>query len=180
MAEILLTSETFIKSVTSINDNVAGKFLLPSLREAQDNGLRPILGDALINKLKRLIEDEQIGAEENAIYHRCVDMCQYYLAYKTITEVAKKVTYKVGNFGVAKSTDENLQVASWDEVSKMEDYYQGKADAYCIDLQNWLLEHKAEIPELSEHHCHRIESNLYSAASCGIFLGGARGKYIRR
>ena len=30
--EILLTSEKFVKSVTSISDNLAGKYLLPAIR----------------------------------------------------------------------------------------------------------------------------------------------------
>ena len=35
MAEILLTSEAFVKSVTNVSDNLAGKYILPSIREAQ-------------------------------------------------------------------------------------------------------------------------------------------------
>ncbi len=52
MTEILLSSEAFIKSVSSISDNVAGKYILPSLREAQEIGLRGILGDCLLDALK--------------------------------------------------------------------------------------------------------------------------------
>ena len=91
-------------------------------------------------------------------------------------EVTNKTTFKVGNFGVAKSSDENMQVATQDEVAKMQYYYQTKADACCYDLQSWLIENRASFPELREHDCRRISSNLYSAATCGIFLGGARGK----
>lgn len=176
MAEILLSSEKFIKKVTSVSDNLADKYILPSLREAQEVSLRGILGDALLNKLKNLIRDEQlVGA-----YKELVDHCQYYLAYMTIVEVTDKVSYKIGNFGVSKSTDENLQVASQDEIAKMQYYYQSKADACCLDLQNYLLEHRADYPELTENCCHRIHANLTAAASCGIFLGGGRGKIIRR
>ena len=95
-------------------------------------------------------------------------------------EVTNKTTFKVGNFGVAKSSDENMQVATQDEVAKMQYYYQTKADACCYDLQSWLIENRASFPELSEHDCRRISSNLYSAATCGIFLGGVRGKSKRR
>lgn len=113
------------------------------------------------------------------VYQTLVDRCQYYLAYTTIVEVTNKVSYKIGNFGVAKSTDENLQVATQDEIAKMQFYYQSKADSACLDLQNFLLDNRADYPELTECACHKIESNLHSAASCGIFLGGARGKKRR-
>lgn len=176
MAEIILTSEKFVKSVTSVSDNIAGKYILPSLREAQEQGLKGILGDALLAKLKSLVANKEIDLESNAAYKILLDRCQYYLAYAAIVEVTNKVSYKIGNFGVAKSADENLQVASQDEIGKMQYYYQSKADAHCLDLQNFLLQNRTDYPELTENCCHTIESNLHSAASCGIFLGGARAK----
>ena len=176
MAEIILTSEKFVKSVTSVSDNIAGKYILPSLREAQEQGLKGILGDALLAKLKGLVANKEIDLESNAAYKILLDRCQYYLAYAAIVEVTNKVSYKIGNFGVAKSADENLQVASQDEIGKMQYYYQSKADAHCLDLQNFLLQNRSDYPELTENCCHTIESNLHSAASCGIFLGGARAK----
>lgn len=180
MAEILLSSEAFVKRVTSASDNLSGKYILPSLREAQEIGLRGILGDDLLAKLKALIKDGTLETESGGVYKTLVDHCQYYLAYMTIVEVTNKVSYKVGNFGVTKTQDENLQVASQDEIAKMQYYYQSKADACCLDLQNFLLEHRKDYPELTECACHKIESNLHSAASCGIFLGGARGRRLPR
>ena len=180
MAEIILSSEKFVKSVTSVSDNIAGKYILPSLREAQEQGLKGILGDALLSKLKSLVATKEIDLDSNAAYKILLDHCQYYLAYTAIVEVTYKVSYKIGNFGVSKTTDENLQVATQDEIAKMQYYYQSKADACCLDLQNFLLEHRSDYPELTECSCHKIESNLHSAASCGIFLGGSRGKMIRR
>lgn len=180
MAEILLSSEAFVKSVTSASDNLSGKYILPSLREAQEIGLRGILGDDLLAKLKDLIKNDTLETESGGVYKTLVDHCQYYLAYMTIVEVTNKVSYKIGNFGVTKTSDENLQVASQDEIAKMQYYYQSKADACCLDLQNFLLEHRKDYPELTENSCHKIESNLHSAASCGIFLGGARGRKLPR
>ena len=175
MAEILLTSEAFVKSVTNVSDNLAGKYILPSIREAQEQGLKSILGDCLLSKVKHLFNTDSL----EGIYKELVDHCQYYLAYAAIVEVTNKVSFKIGNFGVAKSTDENLQVASYDEIVKMQYYYQTKVDAYCLELQQWLLQNKESIPELTDCHCRKLSANLHSAASCGVYLGGGRGK-IRR
>ena len=179
MAEILLSSEAFVKSVTSASDNLDGKYILPSLREAQEMGLRGILGDDLLEMLKGLRRSGDLDTYAGGVYKTLVDHCQYYLAYMTIVEVTAKVSYKIGNFGVTKTADENLQVASQDEIAKMQYYYQSKADACCLDLQNFLLEHRGDYPELTDNCCRRIESNLYSSATCGIFLGGARGRMRR-
>ena len=175
MTEILLTSESFVRSVTNVSDNLAGKYILPSIREAQEQGLKSILGDCLLSKVKQLISSNALDGK----YKELVDHCQYYLAYAAIVEVTNKVSFKIGNFGVAKSQDENLQVASYDEIVKMQYYYQTKVDAYCLELQTWLLDNKDSFPELNECHCRKLSSNLYSAASCGIFLGGCRGKKRR-
>lgn len=179
MAEILLSSEAFVKKVSNISDNIAGKYILPSLRESQEIGLKGILGDTLLAKLKQLIADDELNDAENAAYKTLVDNCQYYLAYMTIVEVTNKVSYKIGNFGVAKSNDENLDVASYDEIGKMQFYYQSKADACCLDLQHFLLQNRTSYPELTQSCRNKIESNLHSAATCGVFLGGARGKKRR-
>lgn len=178
MTEVLLTSEVFIKSVTSISDNVAGKYLRPSMLEAQEQGLRGIIGDSLMGKLKFLVSDGGIEDESNSMYKELLDRAQYYLAYLAVTECAMKVSYKVGNFGVAKSSDENLQLATQDEIAKLRYYYQSKADGCCLQLQQWLLDNRAAFPELDECQCGRMEANLYSAATCGIWLGGARGRRL--
>ena len=179
MAEYLLTSETFVKSVSSISDNLAGKYVLPSIREAQEVSLKSILGSCLLNKLKDLGLAGELNLPENAQYKDLVDRCQYYLAYTAIVEITNKVSYKIGNFGVTKSQDENLSVVTQDEIGKMQYYYQSKADFCALELQQWLLDNKSYLPELNECTCQKIRSNLYSAATCGLWLGGPRGKIVR-
>src|SRR5574344_1796373 len=102
MAEILLSSEAFVKSVSSASDNLSGKYILPSLREAQELGLKGILGDLLLAKLKDLIKNGTLETDSNAVYTTLVAHCQYYPAYMTIVAVTNTVSYKIGNFGVTK------------------------------------------------------------------------------
>lgn len=175
--EILLTSEKFVKSVSSISDNVAGKYILPAIREAQEVGFRRIVGDALLDKLKALYAADEL--DKNPPYLHLVEKSQYYLAYAAIVDIVTRVTYKVGNFGVAKSDDENLRAAGVNELSNQREYYQSKADACCMDLQNFILAHKSDYPELTENTCYQIKANLQAFATCGIFLGGVRGRHIK-
>lgn len=178
MAEFLLTSEKFIKEVSSISDNVAGKYIQPSIREAQEVSLKSIIGSVLLNHIKSLGLAGTLGDPANAAYKELVDRAQYFLAYTAIVNILPKVSYKVGNFGVTKSTDDNLQVATQDEIAKMEYYYQSKADFCAMELQMWILDNRTAFPELDDCTCRKIHSNLYSAASCGLWLGGARGKIV--
>ena len=88
-----------------------------------------------------------------------------------------KVSFKVGNFGVSRSNDENLSGATFDEIGKLQYYYQSKADFCKLELQTWLLDNRALFPELRACDCDKIRANLHSAATCGLWLGGPRGKY---
>ena len=178
MAEVLLSSENFIKSVTNISDNVSGKYILSSLREAQEVGLQTIIGESLLEKLKALVKSG-IDAHENIMYKYLLNKCQYYLAYMTIVEIIYKVSYKIGNAGVVKTSDENLQVATYDEIIAQKEFYQGKADFHCMEIQNYILENRSAFPEVDDCTCRKIHATLHSAATCGFFLGGARGKRRR-
>ena len=177
--EVLLTSESFVRAVTNISDNVAGKFLQPAIREAQDMGLRPILGDCLTDALCAKVADSSIQNPENTWYRDLLDRCQYYLAYMTAVEILPKISYKLDNFGASRTTDENQQAASFDEIAKLRYYYQAKADGYASAIQRWTLDNRARFPELDDCACNAIRSNLYSSASCGIWLGGPRGKMTK-
>lgn len=180
MAEYLLTSEKFIKENTSISDNVAGKYILPAIREAQEIKLKSILGPCLLSVLKTMGSNDTLDDAGNEAYKELVDQCQYFLAYSAVVEILPKVSYKIGNFGVSKSTDENLEVVTQDEIAKQEYYYQSKADFYALEVQQWLLDNRASFPELDECQCGKIRSNLYSAATCGLWLGGPRGRVMPR
>lgn len=179
MAEILLTSEQFVKSTSNISDNLAGHYLLPAIREAQEVNLRGIVGDALLDKLKTLVSAGQLSAPENEAYRALVNRCQYYLAYQTIAGLPFKVGYKIANIGVAKTSDTNVQPCNAEELPIVSKYYQNKADYYADLLQRYLLRNRQNYPELSDNECEAIRANLHSAASCGIWLGGPRGKIIR-
>ena len=187
MKEVLLTSEATVKGLTAISDNVESKFLLPAIREAQEVYLREILGDALTKKLKDLVNRGFGASFSNAFgsafsvngkgrYKELVDKCQYFLAYKAVDMLIPKVAYKIANMGVVKTSDDNVQPATYNEIVAQRDFYTGQADYHCLTLQNYILQYKDCFPELTENQANSIHSHLRSAASCGIWLGGPRGK----
>ena len=192
--EVLLTSETFVKAISPVSDNVAGKYMLSAMREAQEIGLKGILGHNLLEKCKTLVKYNQMKGSfnmdfnydfewesgGNPAYKTLVDECQYYLAYRTIVELIYKTSFKLANMGVVRSTDQGMQPPTKAEIDNQRAYYEGKADACALSLQAFLFEHKEDYPELTDNEVRRIHANLYSAATSGLFLGGARGKAIPR
>lgn len=180
---VILSSEEFVKSLTNISDNVQGKFIGPALREAQDCDLEEVIGTAMINKLQDLVDNDTINDSGNTAYKALLDKAQYFMAYTVIARLIPICSYKIDNIGATKTRDENIDNLTMDEVFKLEAMYQDKADFYRDRLQRYILQHRDELPEICQNKCLEIQANLYSAASNGIFLGGARGNgygYYRR
>ena len=173
---VILTSEDFIKSLTNISDNLQGKFLGPAIREAQEADFEEIVGTAMTEKLCSLVEDGSINDSGNTAYKALLDKAQYYIAYTVIARLIPICSFKIDNMGATTTSDTNIQPLSMEEVLRLQNIYQDKADFYCDRLQRYILQHRDELPEINEYQCFEIQANLYSAASTGIFLGGVRGK----
>ena len=173
MTEIYLIEPELVKQLTNVSDNLEGKVLGPAIIEA-GNALRDIVGDALCDKLEELISTEKIDLDENANYKLLLDKSQYFLAYTAAALTTTLTAVKIDNFGVSRSTDEHIESLSLSDVFTISEHYQKKADEYCGKLQNWILKNKKKFPELTENQCNDIKANLFSSASCGIWLGGAR------
>lgn len=176
MRNVLLTSPDFVRLNSNISDNVNSKVLATAIREVQEDELQEILGTILLDKLQTLVENNTIESEGNEIYKEVLDKAQMFITYKVIAEVIMMVNYKIDNAGLIQTRDENMDYAGMDETLTMKNHYDTKADHYAYLLQNFLMEHINEIPELTEWQAWKIRSTLYSAANPSIFLGGARGR----
>ena len=176
MTDILLITEQSIKNITNISDNMAGKLLLTAIRESQEINLREILGDALLDEIKRQIQENDV----RETYNQLILQCQYFLAYQSCANICMITSVKIDNAGLQRVSDEKMEPLPVSEVNQIHDYYQQKADFYCERLQNFLLQHKEDYPQLTTRQCNSINANLYSSASCGIFLGGPRSKGTQR
>ena len=176
MTDILLITEQSIKNITNISDNMAGKLLLTAIRESQEINLREILGDALLDELKRQVSENDV----RETYNHLILQCQYFLAYQSCANICMITSVKIDNAGLQRVSDEKMEPLPVSEVNQIHDYYQQKADFYCERLQHYLLQHKEDYPQLSTRQCNSINANLYSSATCGIFLGGPRSKGTQR
>ena len=174
MTQVLLTNEKFIKGLCNIDDNLAGKYLMSALQEAQEINLREVLGDCLLEALKGMVQDKSIAG----IYQELIEKCQYVLAYRTIASLCIMATYKIANVGTVTTSDDNVSNLPWGDLARVREYYTHKADFYTLLLQKFLLQNKSEIPELKECDCNRIKANLRSSASSGLWLGGVRGRRL--
>ena len=175
MNKTLLTNEQFIREAGNLSDNIQPKFLLPAIRETQEIDLQGVLGTTLYQTLIDKVEQGTISGK----YKELLDRAQYFILYSVITKLIYIANFKIDNLGAYQTNDENAYSLSFKDIISLADYYTNKADYYKLDLQRYLAGNYNEFPELTKGDCSRIHSNLYSAATSGIYLGGARGKRSR-
>lgn len=178
--DILLTSEDAIKTYSNISDNISGDYLLPAIHIAQRTDLEGIIGTALVSKLQTLIAEDTINYGENSHYKVLLDeYISDFLCYAAIKELIPMVSFKVNNVGAARTEEEKTSTVSFNEVFKLKDYYQDKADYFAMRMQRYLVANYNKFPELNDSTLENIKANIKSAASCSIFLGGPRGRKIK-
>ena len=180
MTKILLVSEDYIKTNSNLNDNVWGDYLLPAIREAQDMGLQSIIGSCLYNQILTLVDNSTIADSGNTAYKVLLDeYIQPYLLYQVLTDLIPIIGTKLANLGTVISNDEHIINLTEAERSNLKHYYEMRADFYCRRMQEYLLNNKDLYPELKECDCDRLRSNLKSAASTGMWLGGYRNRRVK-
>ena len=176
--DVLLCSEDIIKTYTNINDNTAGDYIQPAMYMAQHNDLEATIGTPLTRKIQELIGTNTIDDIDNEHYKELLD--EYiidYLAYATIVRLLPIVSFKIGNAGVIRTDEEKVVGMTYNEVFNLSDYYQNQADYLKYRLQKYLVANYSKYPELGKYKSvDEIRANLYSAASCGLWLGGLRNK----
>lgn len=172
----LLCSPEFIRLNSNISDNSNSKVLTTAIREVQEDELQEIMGELLIEKLKDLVKNNTIEDSENTIYKAALDKAQMFITYKVIAKIIIMFSFKIDNAGVVQSRDEFLDSMNLEDTFQLKNYYDAKASHYAYLLQNFLMEHLSELPELTKAQAWKIRSTLYSAASPSVFLGGVRGK----
>lgn len=176
MINVLLTSPDFVRLNSSISDNVNSKVLASAIREVQDTEIQEIIGQPLMEKLQELIRTGDIELPVNLPYKNALDKAQMLITYRVVAELTIMLNFKLDNAGVVQSRDENMDYTGFEDTMSVKKYWDTKASHYTYLLQNYLMEHRDELPELTEYQCWKIKSTLYSAASPGVFLGGARGR----
>lgn len=174
MTRVLLISEDYVKTESALNDNVWGKFLLPSIREAQDINLSQIIGENLLNEVYYRVEHNQISGDYKTLLE---DYIQPYLLYQVQSNIVPTLNVKLANIGTVLTQDEHIVNLSKTDVDNLKQNIQYKADFYCRRLQEYLLQNR-EIFDLDDCMCGNIKANLESAASTGVWLGGFRGKIL--
>ena len=178
-SNVLLISEDALKTYSNLNKNTFGDWILPAIREAQEMGLMPIIGECLYNKICELVADGSINDVLFTAYKDLLDdKIQPYLIYKTLSNIIPILNAKMANLGAVVTNDEHVVNLTQSESDLLKAYYSERCDFYTKRLQDFIKSNQSAFPEIS-CGCGKMQPNLESSEnSIGVWLGGSRGKKI--
>lgn len=176
--EVILVSADQVKTYSNISENTSDKMIFTAILDAQQIELQSIIGSRLLDKICSLVKDRTISGSYKELLDNYI---QPFLIRQVASEIIIPISYKIGNFGVAQSSDDHLEASQLKDISFVKNYYLDKANTAKKRLQDYLISERLSFPELNEYDFPKdVFPNLYSSTSCGIWLGGVRGKSINR
>lgn len=168
MNTVLLISEETLKKYTLINDNIDGKYLLPTIQTTQDVDLDTILGTVLTKKLQNLVETNTINLPENSNYKELLDKyVQPYMCWKCMANIQVSVNYKLTNSGVIENQDDKKTRLSYSDSKALQSQYDRYASSYALKLENYLIKNSNIFPEYKQSENYQFAEN---ARLCDFYL----------
>lgn len=166
MNNILLVSEETIKKYTLVNDNVDGKYILPTIQVVQDIDLDRLIGKKLVNKLCELVNSGDIY--KNTDYKALLDdYVSPYICWDVMAQIQLSLSYKFNNSGTTSNLDDKKSQVEFKNLQLLIEQYTNYANSYATKLKNYLDYNSSKYPEYNE--CYEY-SHKNDVSGCGIYL----------
>jgi len=144
---VLFVSETYIKNNSLIDENVDVRLILPSIRDAQELRIHPILGTPFYEDLKNKITAGTLNADEVTLLDSYIapSMLQW-----TMYECSASMLFKYRNKSVATKSSENSQPINFQDLQFLRDEWKNKAEERDKRLINYLCDNDNLYPKYKE------------------------------
>lgn len=148
MAEVLFITNNDLKRSSVLNGNVDNDKFIQYVKIAQDIHIENYLGTKLFDKLKQLIEDNELGLTENVNY---LFLLNTYVKPMTIhwglVEYLPFAAYQVYNQGVYKKLPESAESVEKNEVDYIVEKERTIAQHYTRRMIDYLCNNSTLFPE---------------------------------
>lgn len=147
-AEILLVNPDYVKKQTQIAGALDPNYINSAMYLAQDKWVQPILGDALMRKIK----DDTANASISGNYLKLRD--QYMakaIVWWTMVEMAPNLLYKLDNGSIQVRTSEDSQPATPTDMKELTNRFRDNATYYGKRLEEYLCANSSLFPEYANN-----------------------------
>lgn len=142
-ANILFISEQTLKDRSLLQDNVDPKLIKPTIKQAQDIYIEPILGTGLYRQLQTQIAANNVSVLNATLLNNYITDC---LCWYVASEMVMSLGYKLTNKNVLRKNSENSETPSLSELFDLMEYYKNKAETYAQRTTNYLTEFITSYP----------------------------------
>lgn len=144
---VLFISETYVKNNSLIDENVDVRLILPSIRDAQELRIHPILGTPLYEDLKTKITGGTLTANDITLLDSYIapSMLQW-----TMYECSASMLFKYRNKSVSTKSSENSQPIDFQDLQFLRDEWKNKAEERDKRLINYLCDNDNLYPKYNE------------------------------
>lgn len=168
MRTTLLISEDTLKTYSVVNDNLDGKYILPTIQMTQGVDLDNLIGTKLLNKIESLVSNGGIWEEKNAKYRELLnDYITDYLIYKCLANLQIAINYKNSNSGTYSNTDEKKSGLDYKNQQLLTEQYNRNASSYATKLVDYLYSNINSFPEFCSSTNYRVHQD---EQLCGIYF----------
>lgn len=151
MPEVLLINRDDIMRISALKGNLDEDKILPHIKTAQDIHIQPVIGTKLLEKLKTLVEANELDAAGNENYKELVYV---YLTptevFYTLWDAMPFLQYEIANGGVFQHLSENSNPPSDETVQMLVQKFKDKAEFYGLRMTEYLCDNQSDFPELND------------------------------
>jgi len=136
--------------ITGLSGNIDEDKILPHVMTAQDIHLQPIIGTNLMQKVKDLIEDDELDDAGNEYYATLENTyITPTLVYLVMWDFLPFLQYEISNGGINQHTTENGISASEENMNMLIKKFKDKAEFYGNRMSDYICDNSSEFPEIS-------------------------------
>lgn len=168
MNKIKFISTAYLKSNTTIQDNVEDDILNPYIHKVQDTHLQQVLGTSFYNRLKTGVEDNNLSTNELSLLRTYI---QPMVAEWTFYEVLPHINYRITNKAVSQQSSEFSQASGLDEVKYLRQTVRDMAEFYTKRLQKYLCDYGQLYTEyVNPGDKENIKKNIKKGFFNGVYI----------
>jgi hypothetical protein len=140
----LLIDDVYLSDNTPLGKNIDPSQIYPFVEEAQDVYVQDILGTNLYNDLmyRMVYATASIISQETAL----LDMLSKTTAYYSVYMALPHLSIKIRNIGVAKSSADNTEPASLDDMKYLRNEVKNMAEFWAQRSINYLCDNSSFFP----------------------------------
>ena len=143
MSNVLFIGPVFLKSKTSIQQNVDSNSLVPHIERAQQDNIQSILGSALYDELILAVSGGTKTVDQSTLLNDYVKPAHAEWAlYHALPYIKLKLTNKT----IAKGKDEFLDAAGKEDVTMLQDAVRNEAERLTDRIRLFLCDNSDSFP----------------------------------